>query len=129
MGQLWAVDEEGADALDGQVRAVAQMQTLEIVGRMGAAATATVATRSARTSQGADAAVSDVAALDQANALQLGKLSEERDGLVGEIQAAGKVDIANSVAILDKMADSIISDAATVAQVQEMQVFAELGDG
>lgn len=118
--------------LQGQVCAVTQMDTLEravdflandvpesIAARPGAVVCA---------GQRKDGFVRDVAALDQADALQLGQLGQAHDRIVRQVGAAAEVDVADAVAFLDEPLHGVIRDLAAVTQMQIVQVLTKLGD-
>lgn len=73
--------------------------------------------------------IGDIATLYQAYSFQLGQDSKARDGLVGEVQTATKVDVANSIAVVDKAFDRFVRQVGTMTQVNIVQVLAEFGDG
>lgn len=64
--------------------------------------------------EGEDTSVRDIAALHQSDPLQLWKRSQLRNGVVGQVLAAGQVDVSDSVAQLDQLHHTCIGDARAV---------------
>lgn len=103
IGQRLSQDQgEAKTYLKCEMRAVAQVYTLETRGVVvipnDAAATVTPGARSLTCyGQGHNGVIGDVAALDKADALQLGQLRQPHDRGVGEEGAAAEIDVPDPV--------------------------------
>lgn len=123
MRQSRAVVEQGRDAVQSQVGAVAKMDAFQRAWSHYSAEGSLFRFR-----QRIDAPVRDVPTLDQADSLELWESGQLRDGIVGQIRTAGKVDVSDAVAEPDKLKDASIRDASAMAEVDVVEVFAQLGD-
>ena len=128
VSQLGTRVEKLPDTVQREIDAVTQMHTLERYKLswharfLGAGSVWT-------TCQRHDANIGQVLTLDQANPPQFGQTSEMTDTSVCESGTTGKVNVSNSVALLDKFDDSVIAEEGTMTQVDVVQIFSQGTDG
>lgn len=123
--------------LEGKVSAVAQMDSLQAAVARGIVfagndVAVRIPTRTqslVRLCQSVDTLVSDIGTLDQPDSLQLGEGRQAGDRVVGQVDAASEIDVADPVTALDEALDGVVRDVAAVAEVDVMQVLAQPGDG
>lgn len=80
-------------------------------------------------SQSQDRLVGDVAALDQADALELGQGRQSHDRVVCEQCAAAQIDVPYAIALRHQPLHGFVGDIAAVSEVQVVQVLTEPRDG
>lgn len=112
MGEARARVEQGVNAAEGEVRAVAEVDALEDAGGDGAAVADLL-----RLCERYYAAVRDVATFHQADSLQFREGCQLCDRVVCEVGAACQVDVADAVAQLDKLDYTRVGDARAVPQM------------
>lgn len=79
-------------------------------------------------SQGDDTGIRDLVAFNEADAFELWQHGKLCYRVVRQVCAAAQVDVPYPAAVCHQTLDAIVSDVTTVAQVQEVQVPAELRD-
>ncbi len=72
-----------------------------------------------------DTLVGDAATLHQTDTLQLGEVCQADHRIIGQIDTAAEVNIADAVAAADESLHSLVSNLVAVSEMQIMQVFAK----
>ncbi|KAI6771078.1 hypothetical protein HG531_009933 [Fusarium graminearum] len=75
-----------------------------------------------------DRFIGDRAAFHKADTLQLGQEGKTLNTLVCQVGATAKINVSNTVAVLDKFLDTLVGDVPTVTQMHVMQVLTKLRD-
>jgi hypothetical protein len=78
--------------------------------------------------QGQDATVSDSLALDQTNSLQLRERGKMLHADIGQPITTGEIDVTDTVAGFHQLDDGVICDVGTVAEMDIVDIFAQLAD-
>lgn len=72
------------------------------------------------------ALVRDATTFDQANSLELREGCQPRDRLIRQVDTTSEIDVPNPVAALDKPLNSVVGYVAAMAQMDVVQVLAQL---
>lgn len=126
-----AVIQKNNDALQSQIRAITEMNSLEAASRIIRGKFLPMFTDDSMSwalsmCQCINTLISNVRALHQPNSPKLRKLSQLHHGQVCKVDATPKINISNAVAGRNQLDNGVICDMTTVPEMKIVEVLAEL---